>query len=324
MTPVRQGAAAGDSTPVLRAFSLLLGALLASPSGGAALGAAPARPAAGTTSATEASPAGTSASVVSIGDIRGGDSSSHLEIELELPEFRAAEVAATRVHVKRALDDTGRDLVPEKERKTRLEPLQQGPPPGPGEKPAPVVVQLELRNPSRRAVHLAEVSGQIELYLPGRDPNAVARIPNIAARAGKQLESPTLAASRVRIALLTEEQLEAEKKRQAEKRKEDARKRGVLGEMLESIAAAFIQAFFTPGAGDVVLSVEDPDGRIVQMTLLDASGEDQTTGRSQQQDLTVLSSSPRGPGPDWSLEVRLRTPKSQESRSFTLRNVPLP
>jgi hypothetical protein len=60
------------------------------------------------------------------------------------------------------------------------------------------------------------------------------------------------------------------------------------------------------------------------MNLLDASGEDRTTGRSQQQGLAVLSSSSRGPRPDWSLEVRLKTPKTQERRSFTLKGVPLP
>jgi uncharacterized protein with GYD domain len=124
--------------------------------------------------------------------------------------------------------------------------------------------------------------------------------------------------------MLTEEQLEAEKKRQAEERKEEARKHGVLGELLESMASAFVQAVLTQGPGDVVLMVDDPDGRVVQMALLDASGEDQTTGRSQQQGLTVLSSSRRGPRPDWSLEVRLKTPKTQERRSFTLKDVPLP
>jgi hypothetical protein len=266
----------------------------------------------------------TRTSVVSLGDVRGSDSSSRLEIELELPDFPAGEVAAARLHIRKAVDDTGRDLVPEEDRKAALEPVQQGRSRGPDEKPAPVVVQVKLRNPARKAKVLAEVSGDIEFYLPGRDPNAVATIPNIPVWAGKRLESPALAASKVGIAMLTEEQLEAEKRRQAEKRKEEARKHGILGEMLEPLASAFLQAFFTPEGGDVVLMVEDPDGRVVRMALLDASGEDQTTGRMQQQGLTVLSSSRRGPRPDWSLEVRLKTPKTQVLRSFTLKDVRLP
>jgi len=274
--------------------------------------------------ASDAPAPATKASIVSLGDIRKGDSSSRLEIELELPDFPAAEVAAARLHVRTAVDDTGRDLVPEDDRKKPFEPLRQGRTAGPDETPAPAVVQLKIRNPARKAKVLEEISGDVELYLPGRDPNALTRIPNIPAWAGKRLESPALAASGVKIAFLTEEQLEAEKKRQAEKRKEEARKQGVLGEMLESLASAFLRAFFSPEAGDVVFAVEDPGGRVVQMALLDAAGEDQTTGRMQQQGLTVLSSSRRGPRPDWSLEVRLRTPKSEERRSFTLKHVPLP
>jgi hypothetical protein len=281
-----------------------------------------AMPGAGT--ASEPPAPATRASIVSLGDVRGGSAFSRLEIEVEFPDFPAAEVAAARLHVRKAVDDTGRDLVPEEDRKAPLEPIRQGRSAGPDEKPAPAVVQMKLRNPARKAKQLAEVSGEIELYLPARDPNAVAIIPNIPAWAGKRLESPAFAASKVRIAMLTTEQLEAEKKREAEKRKEEARKHGVLGEMLEPLASAFLQAFFTPEAGDVVLMVEDPDGRVVQMALLDAAGEDQTTGRMQQQGLNVLSSSRRGPGPDWSLEVRLKTPKTQVLRSFTLKDVRLP
>ncbi len=265
----------------------------------------------------------TRTSVVSIGDVRGGDS-PRLEIELELPDVPASDVAAARVHLRKAVDDTGRDLLLDEAGKGRLEPLQQGGSSGSGETPAPALIPIKLRSPARRAKAVADISGEIELYVPGRDPNSIAIVPRIGTRAGTRLESPALAASGVLIAMLTEEQLQAEKRRQAEKRKDDARKHGVLGEMLEPLASAFLQAFFTPGPGDVVFSVDDPDGRIVEMTLRDASGADQTTGRMAQEGLTVLSSSRRGPGPDWSLEVRLVTPKSRLLRSFALKGVPLP
>ncbi len=266
----------------------------------------------------------TKAAVVSLGDIRGGDSSSRLEIELELPEYPAAEVSAARVLPRKAFDDTGRDLLPDEEKKSPLEPVAEGRPGGEDGKGAPAAVRVKLRNPARRAKALAEVSGEVELYLPGRDPNAVASIPGIAGQVGRQLESPALSAGGVKITMLSREQLEAEKKRLSEKRKEEARKHGVLGEMLESMASAFLQAFLSPDPGDVVLKVEDPGDRIVRMRLLDASGADGTTGRMEQQGLVVLSSSRAGPGPDWSLEVCLRTPKSMERRSFTLKDVPLP
>ncbi len=307
MRPVRAGTTDRRRASAPLALSLLLGVLAPS----------------GMVAAADPPPPATRTSVVSIGDVRGGDS-SRLEIELEVPDFPAAEVAAARLRVRKAVDDTGRDLLPDDAGKGRLEPLQQRGSAGSGEKPAPAVIPMKLRNPARRAKALAEVSGEIELYLPGTDPNAVAMIPRIATWAGEGLESPALSASGVRIAMLTEEQLQAEKKRQAEKRKEDAKKHGVLGEMLEPLASAFLQAFFTPDPGDVIFSVEDPGSRIVEMTLRDASGTDQTTGRMQQEGLTVLSSSRRGPAPDWSLEIRLKTAKSLVLRSFALKGVPLP
>ncbi len=86
-------------------------------------------PRAGTASGPPAP--GTKTSIVSVGDVRGGDSFSRLEIEMELPDFPAAEVAAARLHVRTAVDDTGRDLVKEDDRKSPLEPLRQGRSAGP-------------------------------------------------------------------------------------------------------------------------------------------------------------------------------------------------
>lgn len=266
----------------------------------------------------------TKVSVVSLGDIRGDSAFSKLQVKLELPDFAAAEVAGARIVVRKAVDDTGRDLLREEDRKAPLEPIDQGSGGGAGEKPAPAVLELNLRNPARKAKVLRALSGEIELYLPGRDPQAVARIPRFASFAGRTLESPALAASGVTLAYLTAEQFEAEKKTQAAKRKEEAKKSGVLGEMLEPLASAFLSAFFSPSAGDVILKIGDPGGRLVQLRLVDAAGEDKTSGRAQQQDLAVLSSSARGPEPDWSLEVRLKTSNSLERRSFSLTDVPLP
>jgi len=265
-----------------------------------------------------------SVSVVSLGDFRGGGSFSRLEIELALPGIRASEVAATRLTVTQAIDDTGRDLVPEDSRKPPLEPVHQVQAGDPGETPAPAVVTVKLRNPARKAKTIAEIAGVIELYLPGRDPGAVAIIPEIATWAGKSLQNPSLAAGGVRITMLTEEQLDAQRERQTDERREEARKHGVLGEMLESMASEFSKAFFAPERGDVILQVDDPQTRVVRMALLDAAGEDQTSGWSRQQGFSILSSTRRGPGPGWSLQVHLTTPKTAERLSFALKDLRLP
>lgn len=263
-------------------------------------------------------------SVVSVADIRSGDSFSGLTIEFALAGYPAGRIAAARVQLRKAVDDTGRDLLPSDSRRASLEAVHDGRSSDPEGKPDPAVVEVKLRNPARKAKMLAELSGEIELFLPGSDPNSVVIVPDLPAHEGKRLESPALEASGVGISVLTAEQLEVEKKSRAEKRKEEARSHGMLAEMLEPIGSAFAQAFFNPESGDVVLKVDDPGDRIVKMSLLDAAGEDRTTGRSEQQGLVVLSSTRTGPGPGRSLEVRLSTPKSLERRSFAFRNVALP
>jgi hypothetical protein len=247
-----------------------------------------------------------------------------LEINLELPDIPAADVAAARTVVTTSVDDTGRNLVPEDSGKGGLQPIMQGRFGGSAEKSEPVKVTLELKNPARKANVVTSVAGEIELYMPGKDPNSVATIPKFTAQAGRPLADPALKANGVEITLVGKEQLDAEKKRQLEKLKQEAKKQGLSGEALEERIADFSSEFLKPDEGDVVLRVHAPEGRIQQIVYVDAAGQEKLASKSEKQGFTVLSTWGEKPGPDWSLRVRMKTPKTLVRHSYALKDVPLP
>lgn len=257
-----------------------------------------------------------------VNDRRG--SFARCAISLELPSVPSSEVGAARVLVRKAVDDTGRNLVPEDAAEKRMEPTRAGRFGAEEAGQDPLSLTLELKNPARKATVVKEVRGEIELYSPGKDPDAVATVAKFLAGAGQPLKSPALAANGVSITVVTKAQLEAEKKTQAEKKRQEAKKDGIAGEMLESIVSGFLDMFFTPGEDDVVLKVADPRKRVLDIAYVDASGEEKTVGRMEREGYTVLSSWGEKPGPDWGLRVKMQTPKTLARQVFVLKDVALP
>lgn len=249
---------------------------------------------------------------------------NRLEINLELPDVPAADVTAVRTTVKAATDDTGRNLVPDDSGKSGMQPTQTGREKDPAAKPEPVKVMLELKNPSRRAAVVKSVTGEIELYMPGKDPNGVASVPKFLAQPGKPLASPALKTNGVEITVLGKDQLEAEKQVMLNKVKQDAKKKGIKGEQLQEMLTERSNDFLKPEENDVVLKVKAPQGRIQQFAYLNAAGEEKLVGASERQGFTILSTWGDKPGPDWGLRVSLNTPKTLARYSYALKDVPLP
>ena len=265
---------------------------------------------------------------VSLGQVRDRRSDSSpfkgLEINLELPEIPAADVTAVRTVVESAVDDTGRNLVPDDSGKGGFRPTQSGSFGAPAEKPQPSGVTLELKNPARKANVVRSVTGEIELYMPGKDPNGIATVPKFMAQAGTPLTSPALKANGVEISVVGKAQLEAEKKRELDKLRQDAKKKRTAPEALEEMVAEFNSEFLKPEEGEVVLKVKAPEGRIHEIAYVDGAGEEKRVSMSEKQGFTVLSTWGEKPGPDWSLRVRMKTPRTLARYSFALKDVPLP
>ena len=93
------------------------------------------------------------------------------EVDIELVGAKRSEIESARVLVRTAVDDLGTNLVLDDAAAAALAPLK-------GEDPeAPIVLPVPIKLAARKAVSLREVSGEIELYVPGGDPAAAASNP---------------------------------------------------------------------------------------------------------------------------------------------------
>jgi hypothetical protein len=89
----------------------------------------------------------------SVTDTRRSDGFfSKLEIKLKLIGDGLSDARAMRMKVARAVDETGKDLIPEKDREDKFEEIGSA---GDGSPK----FDLELKNPARRATVVEEISG---------------------------------------------------------------------------------------------------------------------------------------------------------------------
>lgn len=283
--------------------------------------AAKAKPAAAAPKSTPAR-----AKVATVQDRRSSGSFARCTVGIELPDYPAHEVAAVRVVVATAVDDTGAVLVPD-EPPAGLEPSQRGQMGKPdGDRPAPpALVFAELKNPSRTAKSLKELSGEIELFVPARDPNGAAKLPKFLSLAGKPVSNPALKANGVEISILTKAQVAAERKKAEEAERARLKKEGY--DDAEAIASSVESALWSFPKGEdneVVLRVKDPKGAIQEIKAFDGEGNRMFAGGSDEAGLRVLKFWGDPPKPDWSLVVELRTEKNLLRHTFAFRDLPLP
>lgn len=245
---------------------------------------------------------------------------------IELPDIPAWEARASRVVVMKAVDDLGTNLVREDAADARLEPTQRGSFGQPREGPAPpTIVFAELKNPPRKATTLKEVSGEIELYIPGRDPNGEAGFPKILSMAGKPLAHAALKANGVEISVLSQDQIAAERKKAEDAERAKAKREGITDEeTVKSMVDYVSDSFPKGGEGQIVLRVKDPKKAIQDFKMADGEGNPQFNGKSDQAGLTILEFWGEKPKPDWTMKVLMQSDSSLVRFTFVFRDVPLP
>ncbi len=300
----------------------LLGAPAAAQSKGKAKPSAPAKPAAaGPAKATPAN-----AKLVTVQDRRTDGSFPRCTLGIELPDTPAVDAKAARVVVTKAVDDLGTNLVREDASEARLEPTQRGQFGAPDGKPSPpTIVFAEVKNPPRKAKVLKEVSGEIELFIPSRDPNGEATLPKFLSLAGKPAVHPALKANGVEIQFLSGAQLAAERKKAEDAERAKLKKDGYTEE--ESIREMVESALWSFPKGDdseVLLRVKDPKNAIQEIKAFDGEGNPVFAGVSDEAGLKVLKFWNEKPKPDWSLKVEMRSEKSLVRHTFSFRDLPLP
>jgi hypothetical protein len=254
-----------------------------------------------------------------VNDRRSGGNFSQLEIVMELPKIKDADVAASRVVVVSAVDETGRDLV-DREREAELNTNFRSN----ANPTTPATISLTLKNPARTATKVKEVRGELELFMPSKDPNSVAEIAKLTSFSGKSLAHKALKANGVEIAIVSPAQLAAEKKKAADAKRKEYAEAGYEGESLDQMVSSFTDSFLSLDESDVVMRVKDPQKRIQEMVYVDGAGEVRRASVRDEEGFTLMSIWNEPPKPDWKLRVSMVTPKNMVKHGFVLKDVPLP
>jgi len=247
---------------------------------------------------------------------------AQLTISLELPKVHAADVAASRVLVTSAVDSSGQSLIDPKADEPDLEANARM---GMGnEDPAtPATVSVTLKNPDRKATSVKQVRGEIELYMPSKDPNSVAEIPKFLSFSGKPLVHKALKANGVEISLVSPAQLDAEKKRLGDAKRKEAKAAGYEDEELDNVVKYYLESLLSVEEGDVLVRLKDPNKRIQQIAYI-AGGETKHVSMREEEGFVLLSTWGEKPEPGWTLRVSMKTPKNLVRQPFALNDVPLP
>lgn len=252
---------------------------------------------------------------VEAGEFRGG-----LEMRVKLEGTNLDKATAARIVVKEAKDDRGNDL-------------------GKGAGSADFTpreynsgtLQVAVGSPAR-AARTVKIKGNVELYVPTRDPNALVKVDKALGTLDKPLSAKALKAAKIEITPLSAAAYaKAREERKIDDKKiasirEEGKKRGVPEkeiEMMIGLAQALQSIDEVPGEGTVILSGKQEDfDRVYRIDILGADGEPieiPSRGSSSMGDDTIMTLQPSQPPPaNAALRLHLLTAKSKVSSPFEL------
>ena len=124
----------------------------------------------------------------------GGDRTAGLSLKVKIRGDGMEGVQALRFLLVDARDDLQNPLLQEKRDSPAFRDVR-------GDR---AEENLSLRNPSRDASAFS-LSGRVELFIPGRDPNAVVKVARALENPNKSLSSPGLKAANVRVTVLRQD-----------------------------------------------------------------------------------------------------------------------
>ena len=247
-----------------------------------------------------------------------------LEIELKLTGDDLADARAARVTLTKAQDEGGRDLLPEKKGDEDFQKSSSGRAPD---------LKINLKNPARGASAIKEISGEVQLFAPSRDPAATIVIDRLVSRMDKPIDSSALKSQQIKARLVSPKVYRAQaKKRDAEleaemqKHKEEMKKEAgddKTAEALMALVKGFAGMMNDVGDNDVILQIEDPQGKLLDVEVVGASGVIDTRGSMSSGGLKILQYSEKLP-PDAKLRFLVKTKNALLRAPFSLTNVPLP
>jgi hypothetical protein len=251
-----------------------------------------------------------------------------MSIELKLTGDGVADVKALRVKVKSAKDDKGTVLFkPDPEKKPKdFEEFSVDRQPKP---------KLSLLSPARGA-STVDVAGEVELFIPKRDPGTEQKVEKFLTKIDKPIANPALKSAKVEVTPLSADEYKkrnAKNKPTKEQVVAEGKKHGASDKEIEE-AWKLMEALSAIGGGDepdeksVVFEVKDPDGRMLGIDLVDKEGKVvsavmRSSSGGLEAKMMKLSFSEK-PAADATLLVTVRTSKSVVTIPLELKGVALP
>lgn len=251
-----------------------------------------------------------------VDDRKTGSSFSRLEVELVMSgEIVDQAQGIRKMTVTRAVDNTGFDLISENTNESEGGMQYRSEQTGEKAKAKEVKKELRLRNPSRAAAAIQELSGVAEMHVPGKDAGAKAQIKNFLQSAGKPVISDALKKAKIEVTVLTKTQYEEKKKAEQEAEEQTGESSSFFGND-------------TLQENDLLFQIKDPDKKFVALEVLDEngrplhpSGHSSTTySEAASHTLSFDQSVPKNA----QLAIYIETPASLVRVPFSLNNVSLP
>jgi len=228
------------------------------------------------------------------------------------------------VTLTKAQDEGGRDLLPEKKGDEDFQKSSSGRAPD---------LKINLKNPARGASAIKEISGEVQLFAPSRDPAATIVIDRLVSRMDKPIDSSALKSQQIKARRVSPKVYRAQAKRrdaeleaEMQKHKEEMKKEAgddKTAEALMALVKGFAGMMNDVGDNDVILQIEDPQGKLLDVEVVGASGVIDTRGSMSSGGLKILQYSEKLP-PDAKLRFLVKTKNALLRAPFSLTNVPLP
>ncbi len=258
---------------------------------------------------------------ISVGEVKDSRSTgqffNELELKLRLTGDDVPAIRGVKTIVTKAVDGTGRNILNKEEKAADFESFSDA-------VSGRTAVTLKLKNPARRAAVVSEISGELRVFMPERDQAATVVVKGFPAKAGKPLADPSLAKARVGVTVLTKADYDTIiKRREEEKMRAEGAKEGLTGAMM-GMMEGFMGMFLEVGEHDVILKIDDPAEKVIDIDLLNANGDLlQTQGSMKSEGLKVIKFNKPLPA-DAQLRIFVGTEKAMASVPFTLTDVALP
>lgn len=246
------------------------------------------------------------------------------EVELKLMGDPLVDAMGVKnVVLTKAVDDTGRDLIPD----------EQAPPMFFHENDEPknqLEHTVKLKNPARQAQSIAEIAGEIELFKPTDQNGGRIVVEDFMSRPAEPLAADTLEPHEVEVAYMTKEAYE-QKKQEVQKQGEEK-----LGEAAQQMGEAMTEAMMemlqgmmggmlTADENSLQFFVHDPQNRVVMLNFIGPDGEEiDVQGRMSAGDLRSFSFAEMPDPATTRLVIYLATPEATQTVPFEVKDVYLP